>query len=424
MRRKTIQAAVALALCAPLGALAQQLEQFDIVDSIPWPYLGRFPAYPAEETRPTRVWVQAGLIRDSNVFRLSDAANVQAITGTAERGDTIMRMGAGIQHQQRVAGRQSVRVAARGDYHSFSNYSQMDHFAYGLLGEWLWEFTNDLSGTIGWDHRKRLTDLAQLQRPVDDMVTENHAYANAAYRLGPNVRLRGGLDGVRAKRDAAESVRTRANAVIGGIDYVTPLGNSLGLEARRSEGNSPVTVVLGAPPVDNEFEEQEVAAVATWVITPQIRTNARFGRTQREHETFPGLNFNGNTWRVGADWMPLNKTGFGIEWYRVPRSVIDINTSFVLTRGVSFGPRWAPTEKLVFALTFSRERQRFSDPTNPVLGPLALDETVRRWRLAAGWEPVRHIELSAGLERGERSSNGLNRDYDYSQLMANARYRF
>ena len=29
-----------------------------------------------------------------------------------------------------------------------------------------------------------------------------------------------------------------------------------------------------------------------------------------------------------------------------------------------------------------------------------------------------------GLERGERSSNGINRDYDYAQLMANARYRF
>lgn len=424
MRRTTLQAAVTLALCAPLGALAQQLEQFDIVDSIPWPYQGRYPAYPAEPQRPTQVWVQGGLIQDNNIFRLSDNVNTQAVTGNSKRGDTIMRLGAGIRHEQRVVGRQSVRVAARGDYHSFSNYSQMDHFAYGLLGEWLWEFTNDFSGTIGLDHRKRLTDLSQLQRPSDDMVTENHAYATGAYRLGPNVRLRGGLDGVRQKREGLDAVRQRANAVTAGADYVTPLGNSVGAEVRRSQGNSPVTVVLGTPPVDNDFEEREVAAVATWVITPQIRTNARVGRTEREHDQFPGLDFDGTTWRVAVDWMPLNKTGFGIEWYKVPRSVIDINTSFVLTRGVTLGPRWAPTEKLVFALTFSRERQQFSDPTNPVLGPFPLDETIRRWRLAAGWEPVRHIELSAGLERGERSSNGINRDYDYNQFMANARYRF
>lgn len=424
MRRRTIHAALALALCAPFGALAQQLEQFDIVDTIPWPHLGRFPAYPAEQTRPTRVWVQAGLIRDSNVFRLSNAANVQAITGNAERGDTIMRTGAGIEHLQRIVGRQSVRVAARGDYHRFSNYSQMNHFAYGLLGEWRWEFTNDLSGTLGWDHRKRLVDLAQLRRPVDDMVIENRAYASAAYRLGPNVRLRGGLDGVRAKREGVDPVQTRANAVTGGVDYVTPLGNSVGLEARRSTGNRPVTPAPGAPRADNAFEEREFAAVATWVVTQQIRANGRFGRTDRDHEQFPGRDFQGNTWRVGVDWLPLNKTGFGIQWYRVPRSVIDIDASFVVTRGVAFGPRWAPTEKLVFALTFTRERQRFNDPISPALAPFPLDETVRRWLLTAGWEPVRQLELSAGIERGERSSNGINRDYGYSQLMANARYRF
>ncbi len=421
MRRQTLQAAVALALGVPSAAFAQQ---FDASEAIPWPYLGRFPAYEAEALRPTEVWGQVGYLHDSNVFRLSDSANTRAITGSSERGETIMRAGVGIRHEQRIVGRQRVRVAARGDAYSFMNYGQMDHFAYGLLGEWLWEFTNDLSGTIGWDHRKRLADLAQTRRPLKDMVTENHAYANAAYRLGPTIRLRGGLDAVRGERDAVDSDRTRGDSVIGGIDYVTPLGNSVGLEARRTEGNAPVTLVLGAQPVRNEFEEREVAVVATWLVTQQIRTNARVGRTERQHNQFPAIDFEGTTWNAAIDWTPLNKTGFNVTWYKVPRTVIDINSSFVLTRGVSFGPRWAPTEKLVFFLDFSRERQQYSDPTNPALGPNALDETVRRWRLGAGWEPVRHVEISAGLERGERSSNGIARDYDYNQFMLNGRYRF
>jgi exopolysaccharide biosynthesis operon protein EpsL len=421
MRRKILSAAIALALGSPLAGYAQQ---FDAVEQIPWPYLGRFPAYPPEEQRPTEVWGQVGVLRDSNVFRLADSANTQAITGSSQRGETIFRAGAGIRHDQRIVGRQRVRVAARGDAYSFQNYGQMDHFAYGLLGEWLWEFTNDFSGTIGWDHRKRLSDLAQIRRPVKDMVTENHAYANAAYRLGPTVRLRGGVDGVRAERDSSGDSRSRANSVIGGVDYVSSLANSVGLEVRRTDGNAPVTIVLGAAPVSNEFEEQELAVVATWVVTQQIRTNARVGRTERTHDTFPALDFDGTTWNLALDWTPLQKTAFNVTWYKVPRTVIDINTSFVLTRGVSFGPRWAPTEKLVFFLDFARERQEYSDPTNPVLGPFALDETVRRWRLGAGWEPVRHFEVSAGFERGERTSNGIARDYDYNQVMLNGRYRF
>ncbi|HYD56377.1 MAG TPA: hypothetical protein VEB41_05675 [Burkholderiales bacterium] len=422
MRRKTLQAAVVLALSAPAAAFAQ-LAQFEAVDTLPWPYRGSFPAYPGEQARPVEVWGQAGIARDSNVFRLSESANVGAITGRAGRGETIMGAAAGIRLEQRVVGRQRVRLAARGDLYSFSNHSVMDHFAYRVTPEWLWEFTNDLSGTVGWDHTKRLVDLAQLRRPVKDMVTENHGYVTAAYRLGPTVRLRGGVDGVRAKRNAADT-DTRANAVTGGVDYVTPLGNAVGIEVRRSTGDQPVTTVLGAPPVDNAFSEREVALVATWVVTPQIRTNARVGRTDREHDQFPAIDFSGTTWNFLVDWTPLNKTGFSASWYKVPRSVIDINTSFVLTRGFTLGPRWAPTEKLVFSLLFSRERQQFSDPTNPLLGPFPLDETVRNWRLMAGWEPVRHFELAAGLERGERSSNGIQRDYVYNQLMLSGRYRF
>jgi exopolysaccharide biosynthesis operon protein EpsL len=423
MRRKSLQAAVALALCAPALALAQA---FEAVDTIPWPYLGGYPAYPADPLRPTRIYARAGFLTDSNLFRFSDSVDTAAFTGNSRRGDTIMRAGAGIQHEQRVVGRQSVRLAASGDLYGFSTYSQMDHFAYNARGEWLWEFTNDFSGIVGWDHRKRLIDLAQLQRPIKTMVTENHAYVNGAYRLGPSFRLRGSLDGVRAERDndPDNASRSRANGVTGGVDYVSALGNTVGAEVRRTTGNSPTPVVINTTPIDNEFEEREVAAVASWAVTQQIRTTGRVGRTKRTHRQFPVLDFQGTTWTAAVDWTPLNKTGFNFTFYRAPRTIIDITASYVLTRGFTIGPRWAPTEKLVFSAYFVRERQHYSDPANPVLGSPERDETIRTWRLAAGWEPVRFLELSAGFEHGIRSSNSIGRDFDYNQLMLNARYRY
>jgi hypothetical protein len=337
-----------------------------------------------------------------------------------------MRAGAGIRHEQRIVGRQSVRVAARGDLYSFSEFTRLDHFAYGLLGEWLWEFTNDLSGTVGWDRNYRLADLSQIQRNVRSMVTEDNAYANARYQLGPNTRLRAGVTGVRAERDddLADLARGRANSVVGGADYVTPLGNAVGIEGRRTAGNSPVTLTLGALPVDNEFDEREVALVATWTVTQQIRANGRVGRTKRTHDQLGVLDFSGTTYNFAVDWTPLNKTGFALSFYKVPRTVIDIDAFYVLTRGVALGPRWAPTEKLVFALLYSRERQAYREPTNALLGAPERDETVRTWRLMAGWEPVRRLELSGGLQRGDRSSTAVLRDYDYNMVLLQARYRF
>ena len=76
--------------------------------------------------------------------------------------------------------------------------------------------------------------------------------------------------------------------------------------------------------------------------------------------------------------------------------------------------------KLVFTAGFVNDR-RFSQTT---LDPTAPDrsETLRRWRLGAGWEPQRHITIGTGVEFGERGSSELGRDYDYQAFMANLRY--
>ena len=425
MKRTTINAAAAIALLAPAAAFAQTTN-FQTIDTIPWPDSGRFPAYTGEGLRPTEVWVQGGLLHDNNVLRLSSGAPNP--TGITSRSETIGRLGAGFRHEQLVAGRQRLRFEGRGDQYVFDKNSGLDHFSYGLRGEWLWELTNDLSGAAGYERRKRLVDLAQLQRPVKDMITEDHAYANGAYRLGPSVRLRGGLDWTKARRSEAvtQADNIRATSAIGGVDYVTTLGNAIGLEGRRTEGNAPVAQVVGGTTlVDNQFVEKEVAVVATLVAGTDVTGTGRLGRTNRTHTQFPARNFSGTTWQGTLGWTPLPKTGFDFTLYRAPRSIIDIAASYVIVSGASFGPRWAPTEKLVFYALYVRERQQFAgDPSIVLLGARERDETIRTLRLAVGWEPKRFIEVAAGIDHGIRTSNTLFRDYDYNAVMANVRYRF
>lgn len=424
MRRTIIQAAVALAFLAPATAFAQH---FEAVDTIPWPSGGRFPAYTAQPPQPTELWVQAGALHDSNIFRFSRDADVRAIRGSDERSDNVMRLGAGIRHEQRIFSRQRLRLEARGEQYSYDRNSELDHFAYGLRGEWLWELTNDLAGSIGYERRKRLVDLAQLQRPLKDLITEQRSFANGTYQLGPSVRLRGALDNTRAEHsDAAFSAASvRIDTVTGGVDYVTTLGNAIGVEARRSEGNVPVTEAVGGTLVDNEFTEREIAAVGTIAAGTQLRATGRLGHTQREHRQFPERNFSGTTGRATVDWTPLQKTGLEFAIYREPRTIVDIAASYVVVTGVTFGPRWAPTEKLVFTAFLVHENQDYrGDPSQVVLGTPQRQEVLRTVRLSAGWEPKRFIELSAGIEKGQRTSNVFLRDFDYTAVMANARWRF
>lgn len=425
--KKTAFHLAALALLLPGAALAQH---FEAVDTIPSATSGRFPAYPAEAPRPTEIYLRGGILHDNNLFRLSDSANTRAVLGTDSRSDTVTRAGAGIRHEQLIIGRQRVRLAADIDRYDFDRYSQMNNTAYGLRGEWLWETAGDLSGTVGAERRHRLVDLAQRQTLVKDMVTEEHAYANAAYLVGPTVRLRGGLDGARGRHDdaAANAAEVRTTTATGAVEYVTPLGNAIGVEARRTKGNAPLAEVVGpaAVPVDNDFTETELAAVLTWTASAQIHAVGRLGRTQRKHEQFPERNFTGTTGRATVDWMPLQKTAFEASIYKEPRTIVDIAASYVIVKGVTFGPRWAPTEKLVFSALLVSESQDYrGDPLLSVVpGTPERQETLRGLRFGATWEPRRFVQVQLGWDHGKRSSNIALRDYSYDALMLNVRGYF
>ena len=427
MIQRKIPAALAL-LLLPAYAAA-----FETVDTIRFPSTGVFPAYPAEPgaARPMNFWVEGGVLHDSNVARLSSSANVNTTLGGSSRADTITRLGAGIRGEQRIAGRQSIRFEARGDQYWYDRYSTFNNFAYGLLGEWRWELGNQLSGTVGFTRRRQLIDLAEVQGLTSDQVIDQHAYATGAYQFGANWRVRGGLDRATVKRGNAAFSGT-TNTGTAGIDYVTPIGNAVGVEVRRSTGNfaapqvaSDVGAVAFPTAVNNEFKETEVAAVTTYTFGPQWRLGGRLGRTKREHVFLNQRDFSGTTYRATLDWLPGNKTILGFAAYREARPIIDAAASYSLVRGVQFGPSWAPTVKLVFSARLITERRTYlGDPAVPLLGVPQRDETLRGVRLGAGWEIQRGTEFTVGIDHGVRTSNIILRDYNYTAVMANLRHNF
>jgi hypothetical protein len=413
---KKVQLCHALAFLvavAPTPALA-----FLTVDTLPWPSRGGFPAYPADEVRPTTYWVQGGVMRDDNILRLENGG----------QGDTVSRIGAGIRHEQRIIGRQRVLLDARADYYAHYNFDQLDHLAYSGTGLWNWEVGNDLAGTLLVGRERRLTDISETQTARRDIATATRLAGTAGYFVTPSVRVRGGVASARGERSAREEAETRGVAWTAGAEYVSPLRNVLGVEYRRSSGDAPVSELI-APVgtfVDNDFEEREVALVAVYALGAQLRTDWRVARTTREYTQLTGRDFEGTTYRARVEWLPGNKTILGFEAYREPRSILDVAASHVLVNGIAFGPSWAATNKLVFSARLIRERRKFEgDPTIFLVpGTVMRDEVIQTTRLAVGWEPMRHWELSVGLDIGERESNTAGRDYNFVAGMVNLAWRY
>lgn len=411
MRRPYLPVFVLALLAAPTSALA-----FETVDTMPWASGGRFPAYAPDSIPPHEVFVEGGLMHDSNILRRNAGAE----------GENVFRLGGGGRLEQRVYGRQSLRLNARADYFLFDKFDNLNHVAYNGGAAWLWELGNDFAGTIGYNRIHRLASLTEIQRAVKRMVTTDEMFATGAWRLGPSTRLRGGFAYGRGVRDTPgeDKVTFGTRTITLGADYVTTLANAIGVEYRRSKGDAPISpsIDVNGTFISNDYEEHEYALVANYTSSATLRFTGRLGHTERTYTDLSSNNFSGTTYRGGVEWLPGTKTIIALEAYREPRAVIDIVASHVLTRGFAFGPAWAPTAKLAFSLRYVNEHRTFiaADPNVAPAGTL-LDETLRIGRLGIAWEPERLLQVGIGIDRGNRESNTLGRNYNYTAAMANIR---
>jgi hypothetical protein len=409
LQRRATALAAALSLTAAPTARA-----FEAVDAIPWPSLGAFPAYPPEEGRPIDVWAHAGVIHDSNVLR----------TQTNEQSDNIARVGGGMTLDQRVYGRQRVRLDARADYYKYDKLTTLDHWAYALAGDWLWEIGNNLSGEVIAGYDRRQVDLGETLQERLDLVTTKIARATAGYLISPRFRLRGAVEGSDTDRQQNRTTNVRTTGARVGADYVSPLGNTIGLEYRDTKGvapNAEFVPQLGRF-VDNDFHERELSVVSTYALGTRLRSSIRLGHTRRDYSDVPERGFNDNTGAVTVDWVPGNKTVLRFEAYRFPRSIADVSASHEVQKGIAFGPRWAMTSKTVLSARLLREERVFSGDPGVVAGAVKRDEIYRIARFAFGWEPQHFWQMGVALDVGERDSNIDGRNYQYTAVMASLAY--
>jgi len=399
-------------LLTPFAALG-----FEAVDTLHPSSSGQFIAYPSDPIPPYELWARFGMLYDSNILRQPRGDN----------GEVLSRLGVGGRWDGRIVGRQGLHLAGRLDGYIYNKYSDLDNVGYSALGEWRWELGNDLAGAIGASRSRRQAALSEIQRAVYDPITENRFLANGRWRVGPHTGLRAGADLIDYQRPTRAMSETKTIIYTAGADYITNLGNVIGLEYRQANGDAPVNELVDPAGqfVNNDFQQTDVAVVATWVVGPTLRFVGNAGRTRRTYTELPGRDFTGPTYRFAVHWAPTTKTYLNFEGARHVSSIIDIGAAHVIVRSLSFGPGWAITAKTNLTARFLRQQLNYGgDPAAEIGAQPRREEIVRAVRLGAYWEYTRQVHVTTAFETGTRESNILGRDYDFNAVMANLRYIF
>jgi hypothetical protein len=390
---------------------------FDSVDVLTPAMSGLYPAYPQDPTPPYTVWGQAGLMYDSNLLRRP----------TGDNADFVTRLGVGGRLDQRVIGRQYVHLEGRLDGYLYDKFNEHDNVGYAALGEWRFQVGNDLAGAFTASRRRYQVNIAESQSATYDPINETTLGTNARYAIGLNLGLRGALNYVEYERPLHDFFDTKTVTGAAALEYISALGNTIGVEVQQTQGNAPVPETVDPLHllVNNDFKQHDVGVVGAFALGPTLRLGGRVGRTTRHYTELANRDFSGPTWNVAVQWLPTAKTVLAVESAKFISSVIDIGASHMVSRGWALGPGWAVTAKLNLQARVFRQHQDFEGDPAAALGVAPVrQEVVRGYRLGAYWEYDRRWHCQFSLEHGDRESNTDGRAYGYSAGIAQIKYVF
>ena len=373
-------------------------------------------------------FVEQKVARDDNVFRApSPTADTYSTTSLGFTLDV-------------PVSRQRFQASYTWSATRYSQLSDLDFNGHDARAIWLWQVGNDLSGQLGYTDNFALAPFQYTQSRIPDPLRTRTAFLNAAQLLTPRWRIQSGA-GVFDQKNGApvppNGVPTFQLSDINiasadaSLSYVTPANNSIGLSGRLEGARFPnrnFAEGIGAP-FDDSYRQTSVGLIGDWTVTGVSRVAARASHVSRRYPNTPQSNLDGYTAVAEYDWKVTGKLTLAGVVRRDISPFQDIQSTFVLVRGVTVRPTLAVTEKIDLAAILDYSIWDFlGDPglsggNQPVSNKGRVDR-VRSGTASLSYKPLRSVTLQASVLREFRTSNTEGADYAVNVATVTARLSF
>lgn len=369
----------------------------------------------ADEGEVLRAYVGLSLTHDDNILGTSNAA---ISAGTPKLSDTARRLEAGLIFDKTIS-QQRLTASMNLDRTSFNRFSNLDYNGRDIRANWNWHAGSHFEGNLGATHVRALTSVQDslsitgLPSQLPNVRTQNRQYFDAAWRLHPSWRLRGGVS--HYELDYAQTGPQVGNRTINdgevGVDYLARSGSSIGLQYRHAEGDFQFSPL-------NDYSQDEVKARVDWKLTGKTDLLFLAGWVRRENDLAPANDFSGFNGRVNATWRATGKTTVNASLWREIGALDDQTASYSLNRGVSLGANWGITRQVSLDAYFQHERRDYT-PAN-----LARKDRINYSSLQLSYYPIRKLRIQTGVYRTVQSSDVAGSAYRNLGVSLGTRYEF
>src|SRR5690349_4840794 len=177
---------------------------------------------------------------DSNLLRISKAANAFGTIGSSDLSDIYFTTSAGFNLNVPV-GRQLFVGGYAINHVAYDRFSDLSYTGREGRGIWFWQLGNSLSGQVGFTDVQAQATFVNFTARVKDKVTTQTGFANASYLFNPYWQIRAAVDGLHQEHGEVSRQEQDINVTgtEGGLNSISRRGNTLGLLLRSEDGRYP-----------------------------------------------------------------------------------------------------------------------------------------------------------------------------------------
>lgn len=368
---------------------------------------------------------------DSNLFRLQNDQEAQAVLGTSNTAESYLTLGAGMDANLKLS-RQAIQAHVELNQTRFNTYGQLDNDGHDAYLKWAWKIGSRATGDVSVADTLKQASYTNVKQPVKNQIRTRRGMLNGAIQLAYPWQLQFGMESVHTNNDAAAQLPQDAavDAFNAGLQYRSDKGSTVAWVTRRSDGRYPNLQLVGAVGVDNDYRQWDNGVAAVWKLSEKTSMTGKLNFTQRDYTDVPQRDFSGLTGLLALDWSATDKTTLNASTYRnidaMGNTAIESTTaSYALNQGVAVGADWKPTEKLTFNTRLSHDHIEYAGDPGFVLSTQAVRED-RLTMAQAGlqYTVLRNTQVGLMLRRGVRHSNEALESYRYSSAQINVSSHF
>lgn len=365
------------------------------------------------------------IMTDSNLFRLSDSADLNALIGRSSAAEKINITTLGLSINKAYSLQRFELDMDLIDYR-YQNFSYLSFTAKNYNAAWRWSLTPRLTGNLTTDRKETLNSFTDVQSfNQRNQRTNTKTRFDGAYELDGAWAVLGGVEqSAQTNQEALVAEGDyKANSADVGLRYTFASGSALTYTLKNTSGTYVNRAMSPGNLLDDGYNQLDNELKLHWLISGKSTADLTTAYINRTHPHFGERDYSGFTAGAKINWSMTAKTALSAGWLRELASYQTGSANYSQTDSFSIEPTWQMSPKTIVSLRYQVAQRDYKGTPTAVSAPQR-SETLTDTTLSFDWQPYRYLSLSTSLGKAKRTANLPGLDYDSNMVNFSAKFSF